>query len=67
MSACQAEVERILRHTATRRRKIEQQRSEAAGALGAAVRAAAGTGMSKTRIAEVSKLSRQTVHEMLRS
>ena len=49
-----------------RRTKAEQERHAATRQLAVAVRAAAKAGMSKTHIAYVAGISRQTVHDILR-
>jgi DNA-binding XRE family transcriptional regulator len=49
-----------------RRSRAEQERHAATQGLAVAVRAAAKAGMTKTHIAYVAGISRQTVHEILR-
>jgi hypothetical protein len=55
-----------LKEAGLRRFKAEEEFHHSARLLRAVVWAAAGQGIPKTRIAELSGISRQTVHEILR-
>ena len=66
MSATSARHEARLKQAGLRRFTAQEEYFHSTRLLQAAVRTAAKNGMTKTRIAEVAGVSRQTVHEILR-
>jgi DNA-binding XRE family transcriptional regulator len=61
-----ASLEQRLRDAGNNRRTAETERLAAASLLHRLVREAARKGWTKTRIAEVAGIARQTVHDILR-